>query len=148
MNPCKGMDKRTKKYKECVKSEEYKRFKANFEKENSTGLGDVVDKITTATGIKKAVKFIAGEDCGCKERKDKWNKIRLKVRECPSEDDYNYMKWFLARKSNKVTGDQQRRINDILNKSLGTRYQRTSCASCFQGRVNQLQKLYDAYSQD
>ena len=35
----------------------------------SSGLGDTVEKITEATGIKKAVKFIAGEDCGCNERK-------------------------------------------------------------------------------
>jgi hypothetical protein len=31
----------------------------------SKGLGDTIAKITEATGIDKAVKFIAGEDCGC-----------------------------------------------------------------------------------
>mgnify|MGYP003123993136 FL=1 len=57
-------DKRTKEYKE---------WKKKFNKENTIGLGDIVEKVTEATGIKKAVKFIAGEDCGCNERKEKMN---------------------------------------------------------------------------
>jgi hypothetical protein len=43
----------------------------------SRGLGDTVDKITTATGIKKVVYSIAeaaGKDCGCAARKDKLNR--------------------------------------------------------------------------
>jgi len=46
-------DKRTKAYKE---------WKKKFNKENTIGLGDLVEKVTEATGIKKAVKFIAGSD--------------------------------------------------------------------------------------
>ena len=41
----------------------------------SKGLGDTIDKITTATGIKKVVKWIAGEDCGCEERRAKLNAL-------------------------------------------------------------------------
>jgi hypothetical protein len=43
----------------------------------SKGLGDTIEKITTATGIKKVVDRIAkatGKDCGCGERKNKLNK--------------------------------------------------------------------------
>ena len=46
----------------------------------SKGLGDTIAKITEATGIDKLVKFVAGEDCGCDERKallDKYTKIKL-----------------------------------------------------------------------
>lgn len=38
----------------------------------SKGLGDTIEKITTATGIKKVVSHIAkatGRDCGCGARK-------------------------------------------------------------------------------
>ena len=52
-------DKRTKAYKE---------WKAKFELENeskSKGLGDTVEKITKATGIKSVVKAVFGDDCGC-----------------------------------------------------------------------------------
>lgn len=44
----------------------------------SKGLGDTVEKIATATGIKKVVDTIAaatGKDCGCNKRKDKLNRV-------------------------------------------------------------------------
>ena len=39
------------------------------------GLGDTIERITKATGIKKVVKSVMGDDCGCNERKDKLNKL-------------------------------------------------------------------------
>jgi hypothetical protein len=46
---------------------------------HSKGLGDTIDKITTATGIKAAVKTVTKamgkEDCGCGARKDALNRI-------------------------------------------------------------------------
>ena len=41
------------------------------------GLGDLIEKITTYTGIKWLTKKIFGEDCGCDERKYKLNKITI-----------------------------------------------------------------------
>ena len=41
----------------------------------SEGLGDTIEKFTEATGIKKVVKWIAGDDCGCEERKAKLNAL-------------------------------------------------------------------------
>ena len=47
----------------------------------SKGLGDTIEKFTTATGIKKAVKTITEavgiKDCGCNERKEKLNSPSL-----------------------------------------------------------------------
>jgi hypothetical protein len=43
----------------------------------SQGLGDTIEKITTATGIKKVVNKVAeatGKDCGCSKRKDTLNR--------------------------------------------------------------------------
>ena len=81
-----------KKKKTKVKTEKgYKEYKENFE-EKSKGAGDTVAKITKATGIDKAVKFLAGEDCGCDERKDKLNNIFPYYRpNCLTEDEYNYI---------------------------------------------------------
>ena len=45
--------------------------------EKSKGLGDTIEKITKATGIKKVVETVAkatGKDCGCKARKDALNR--------------------------------------------------------------------------
>jgi glycerol dehydrogenase-like iron-containing ADH family enzyme len=44
----------------------------------SKGLGDTIEKITTATGVKKAVELaseITGVPCGCGSRKDSLNKL-------------------------------------------------------------------------
>jgi len=42
----------------------------------SKGLGDTVEKITTATGIKSVVKKMAGKkDCGCNKRRDALNRM-------------------------------------------------------------------------
>lgn len=38
------------------------------------GLGDLVDKVTTKTGVKSVVKMI-NEDCGCEERREKLNNL-------------------------------------------------------------------------
>ena len=43
--------------------------------QQSKGLGDTIEKITESTGIKRIVKTIAGDDCGCDERKEKLNNL-------------------------------------------------------------------------
>ena len=43
--------------------------------QNSKGLGDTIEKVTVAIGIKPVVKRIFGKDCGCEERKEKLNKM-------------------------------------------------------------------------
>ena len=43
----------------------------------SKGLGDTIEKITTATGIKSIVEAVSkatGSDCGCSKRKDALNR--------------------------------------------------------------------------
>jgi hypothetical protein len=49
---------------------------------NDKGLGDTVERITTKTGIKKAVDYVSdktGKDCGCEKRKKNLNS-RFKYR--------------------------------------------------------------------
>ncbi len=46
--------------------------------EKSKGLGDSIEKFTTATGIKKVVDTVAkvtGKPCGCGKRKDTLNRV-------------------------------------------------------------------------
>ena len=40
----------------------------------SKGLGDSIEKLTDATGIKRLVKSVV-KNCGCNRRKEKLNKI-------------------------------------------------------------------------
>ena len=48
----------------------------------SKGLGDTIEKITAATGIKKVVEKVAnttGKDCGCNKRKEVLNNPNLLI---------------------------------------------------------------------
>jgi hypothetical protein len=50
----------------------------NMKKDKSKGLGDSIEKITKATGIKKVVETVSkvtGKDCGCNKRKDTLNRL-------------------------------------------------------------------------
>jgi hypothetical protein len=133
-------DKRTKAYKE---------WKAKFELENnskSKGLGDTVEKITKATGIKKVVKAVFGEDCGCNERKDRLNSIMsYKVVNCLEEEEYNYIKDFIELKRSSVTMSEQRGLLTIYNRVFNQRKQMSNCPSCVRSIVNELKKLIVNY---
>jgi len=133
-------DKRTKAYKE---------WKARFELENqnkSKGLGDTVEKITEATGIKKAVKALFGEDCGCDDRKSKLNQIMsYKVVNCLEEDEYNYITEFLSRGRNNVTVIEQRALLNIYNRVFNQRKQMSNCPSCVRSMIAELRKLIENY---
>ena len=53
-------------------------YKFNYMKEKSKGLGDTIEKITKATGIKKVVDKISEvtkKDCGCGKRKETLNRL-------------------------------------------------------------------------
>jgi hypothetical protein len=44
----------------------------------SKGLGDTIEKVTKATGIKRVVDVVSeatGKDCGCKGRRDALNRV-------------------------------------------------------------------------
>tara|TARA_R100000995_G_scaffold17032_1_gene6764 strand:- start:1878 stop:2084 length:207 start_codon:yes stop_codon:yes gene_type:complete len=53
-------------------------YKLNYMENKSKGLGDSIEKITKATGIKKVVDTVAkatGKDCGCDKRKETLNRL-------------------------------------------------------------------------
>ena len=93
-----NLDKRT---------SEYKRYKKR-QRAKSKGLGDTVKKATKATGIDKAVKFVAGEDCGCDERQEKLNNFfSYDVPECLTEEEFNYLQRFFKNEPIVINMDTQ-----------------------------------------
>ena len=130
-------DKRSKAYKEWKKNHEAK----------SEGVGDTVAKITKATGIEKAVKFLAGEDCGCDERKEVLNHIFPYQKPlCFTEEEYNYLTGRIG-KMNKVTIEEQKQILSIYNRVFKDKKELTSCSSCFLNGVwKKLERVYKEYS--
>jgi hypothetical protein len=129
-------DKRTKEYKE---------WKANYEKE-STGLGDTIAKITKATGIDKAVKFLAGEDCGCDARQEAMNKaFRYKRPKCLLENEFVYLTMWFSKHRNNVKPAEQKELLKIYNRVFSDKKIMTSCGSCIRSVTNELNSLYKTY---
>jgi len=127
------------------RSKEYKEWKKNHAKE-SEGLGDTVEKITRATGVDKLVKFIAGEDCGCDERKAKLNEaFRYNKPECLTEEEYNYLADFFEVRRNSVKPSEQKRLLEIYNRVLRTNKQPSTCQECWVDTINQLKRVYETY---
>lgn len=113
------------------------------------GLGDVVEDITKATGIKKLVHFIAGEDCGCDERKAKLNTIptffNVKYN-CLKEDDYLWLKDFFAVQQRQLSINQQTELTRIYYNVFNFHIQPTNCASCWVDYINKLRLVFESYN--
>lgn len=115
----------------------------------SKGLGDSIEKVTKATGIKQATDWIfdkLGKDCGCDTRKEKLNKIfPYKNIECLNEAEYEYLLGFFNLQKNFVNIDEQKALVKIHNRVFGTNKETSSCGSCVKGLVDTMKRLFDEY---
>ena len=123
-------------------------------KKQSEGLGDTIDKFTTATGIKAATKKITKalniDDCGCEERRKALNNIfrYKKNTQCLLKDEYDYLKNWFAENKQTVTPIEQTELRAIFNRVFNKKTQNTSCPSCVRDLVEDLEKLYKEYIQE
>jgi len=132
----KHLDKRTKEYKEYIKEH----------KSKSKGVGDSIEKVTESTGIKKAVKFIAGEDCGCDNRKDKLNELMpYDTPECLTEDEFNYLNKFFNNVPEKINESTQNKLLDIHNRIFKNKLKFTTC--CVGNLIKRLRRVSKAYKE-
>ena len=115
-------------------------------KPKAQGLGDTVEQITKATGIDKLVKFIAGEDCGCTERKEKLNKMFPYFKPlCLDEQEYNELTEFFNGRTSQVKPSQQKKLLLIYNRVLNQKQEPTTCSDCWRDIINKLRKVYNEY---
>jgi len=135
-------DKRTKAYKV---------WKANEEK-NKLNLGDKIAAVTEATGIKAAVKFIFGDDCGCEERQETLNKevnklFGSKHVEPLTEEEYIYILEVMDKRG--VSHNDQIAMTRIYERVFQKKFT-TSCTSCsFMANIYKpLEKLINAYNEN
>ncbi len=113
----------------------------------SKGLGDTIAKITEATGIDKLVKFIAGEDCGCDERKEKLNKLFPYAKPlCLTEDEFNTLDTYFKQNTNTLTSDEQTSLIAINNRVLNQKLTFSTCSSCLRDLVSKLRVIYNEYT--
>tara|TARA_R110000868_G_scaffold120421_2_gene319532 strand:- start:2067 stop:2426 length:360 start_codon:yes stop_codon:yes gene_type:complete len=112
----------------------------------SKGLGDTLEKITEATGIKAAVKFLAGDDCGCDKRKEILNRlVPYKKANCLNETDYDYLTAFFADNKSTLDLTQQRALSKIYLNVFNINIQSTNCSSCWRDYIANLNKVYNEY---
>ena len=113
----------------------------------SKGLGDTIEKITEATGIKKVVDAISeatGIDCGCGERKDLLNKMfPYKQTECINDVDNEWLTNFFSTTNNQLTPKQQNRVTEIYKNVFNENIQPSNCGSCWRDKINELKQVYD-----
>lgn len=115
----------------------------------SKGLGDSIEKITTATGIKKAVKYVFGDDCGCDQRRENLNKFfPYKVKECLTEDEFMWCKGYFNTYRSTITRDEQKKMLEIHNRVFNEKKQASSCGSCVKDLYNTVNKLYIEYEKN
>jgi len=118
-------------------------------KRTSRGFGDTVAKFTEATGIDKAVKFVAGEDCGCKERQEKLNKLfPYKTPECLTEQEHKELTELIPNMRVKVRPSDQLAFLKIYNRVFKTNEQPTSCATCLNDMLRKIKIVHNEYQQD
>jgi hypothetical protein len=125
---------------------EKKPRKKRTTKKKSEGLGDTIEKFTEATGIKKVVKWIAGDDCGCEERKAKLNALfRYTTPLCLQEDEHQWLEEWYARRSETMKPSEQRQMLLIYNRIFTTKQSATSCSSCLREINTKMFKIYETY---
>ena len=113
----------------------------------SKGIGDSIEKITKATGIKKVVDKISevtGIPCNCEERKRKLNTIFPygNVRQF-TEDELSIYESVLPRlKGSKITGSDQAILIKLYNKVFNANKKTSGCSSCVQETLAKLAKVY------
>jgi len=119
-------------------------------KKQAQGLGDTIEQITTATGIKKVVEVFSkatGLDCGCDKRKETLNKLfpyNPNIN-CLTEKDYNALTDLIAPNKDTLTIEEQNVISEIYLNVFNYRLQLSSCGSCWKGKIDELRKVYNEY---
>jgi len=107
----------------------------------AVGLGDVVEKVTEATGIKSLVKGLT-DDCGCDARKDKLNRM-FRFYEPLTEEQKKVWEGVRHRfEDNVVTATEQNIINGLYNEVFKARAKFSRCSPCVVRRMRALEDVY------
>ena len=112
-------------------------------KRENKGLGDKIESITEATGIKKIFDLI-GTDCGCETRKNLLNAKfpNFKNVNCLNESDFNFLKEI----PNELTPIIKKRLNEIYISTFGINLEIEGCESCWRDYVSNLKKVVEFYA--
>jgi len=152
-----GLDKRTNEYKNWKASQvdlvipTQEELQAKHE-EQSKGLGDTVEKVFKATGIKAAVEFFTpeGKDCGCDKRKSQLNELfKYRTPLCLEVEEYEVLDDILNRDLVKrrrgLKHSEQKELLKVYNRIFQVKKAGSSCNDCLNSLLTELTKVYETY---
>ena len=111
----------------------------------SKGLGDTIERITTATGIKTIVDKVSeatGIDCKCEERKKKLNQMFPYSRPFTDDEISIYESVLPRLDKGTITRDDQAIMVKLYNKVFKANKKPSGCSSCVQQTLSKLKKVY------
>jgi len=130
-----------------------KRKRKRVSRPKSQGLGDTIEKVTEATGIKKAVEVVSealGVDCGCESRKNWLNeRFRYKDVECMTRDQA--LRWETINVDPmRLTHKQRKEVSQFHAEVFKKKAEMPcTCAPSEWARlVHEIDELYKAYLVD
>ena len=119
-------------------------------KNKSKGLGDMIDSITTKTGIKKVVNKISeatGIPCNCEERKQKLNQMFPNFRNIRqfTEDEIKIYDKVIPgiELRQRLNAEEKTIIATLYNGVFGQNPQWKSCSPCNKQIMDNLKKVYE-----
>ena len=116
------------------------------------GLGDTIEAITEATGIKAGVELLSKAldwDCGCDARKEALNKLwSYRKPQCLEEEDYKYLQEFFSKQQNEIPPKTQWDLTDIYFRIFGIRLENSSCSSCWRDYIGQIRQVYNVHVEE
>ena len=119
-------------------------------KNKSKGLGDMIDSITTKTGIKKVVNKISeatGIPCNCEERKQKLNQMFPNFRNIRqfTEDEIKIYDEVVPgiELRQRLNAEEKTIIATLYNGVFGQNPQWKSCSPCNKQIMDKLKKVYE-----
>ena len=116
-------------------------------KEHAKGLGDTLEKVFEKTGVAKVVKWLAGDDCGCDERKKRLNELfPYRKPNCLNEDEFNILDGFFSKNTAEISPSDQNKLLSVYNRVLNLRQEPTSCGSCWRDIIAKLKVLHKEYA--
>lgn len=129
-------------------------------KKKVEGLGDAVEAVTEATGVKKAVEWFSektGVDCGCDKRKERLNNlVRFKKKsitpKCFNKEQFDQFSSVVEyTEKNKLINGKHRLIIRDLHAELFHHRPQNPCGSCGNVWKNwyiDLKELYNTYTNE
>lgn len=117
-------------------------------KPKSKGVGDTVEKITKATGIKKVVDTLF-DDCGCDKRKKLLNKIfPYKNAKCMTEEQYNRWSKVISNIGSNIVKDNELKEIASLHAELFDHKYHEPCRCSpreWKHLIKDIDKIYNTY---